>query len=411
MKIAVIDLETSIKNKDIGSNKASPFYKENCIVLGGVLVPDMFTSKFHFFNCTEPATYIEADHFVGELLDDVDLLVGQNIKFDLLYLRRFFTEHYHRWVSRGGKVWDTQVAEYLLSGQKHKMWSLDKLSAAYGGTQKDDAIKEYWNNGVDTEDIPHEELLEYLKYDLENTFIVFQEQEEMAMNLCDLDTEKDMNSLLSIQMDTLLCLTEMEYNGMYVNRSMLQDQGAAVKTDMQSLEVTLNGLMQSFLPDGFANEVNVNSSDQVGWCMFGGKVPCVTEEPELDEDGKPKFFKSGKRKGQVRMKKVKYEEECQHFFDPSHGDLSPKSGKWVVNEKVLTDMKNQAPIGTSGYEFLEVLLRYRRLKKDYSTYYEGLSSKMFGDFVHPNFNQTNTATGRLSSSNPNAQNFSSKSED
>ena len=89
--------------------------------------------------------------------------MGHNIGFDLLYLLRDYPE-WREW-AKTGLIWDTMIVDYLLSGQTRKFTPLDTASAAVGGTVKDSAIKDYWDNDVDTEDIPREQLLEYLKAD------------------------------------------------------------------------------------------------------------------------------------------------------------------------------------------------------------------------------------------------------
>ena len=154
----VIDVETSIKNRGelaIGS-KASPFYKDNNIVLLGVKVG----GSTHITDFTLPTTTITRK-VSGRT---VNLLVGQNIKFDLLYMLKELNISEFNHI----KIWDTMIVEYLITGQQHKYWSLDKLAGKYDGcTLKDDKIKKYWDNDVDTEDIPREELVEYLKGDLD----------------------------------------------------------------------------------------------------------------------------------------------------------------------------------------------------------------------------------------------------
>ena len=114
VKFKVVDLETSIKNRGeyaIGKNKASPFYRANDIVYYG--------------------DYDGNDIYIDRLVDikgllinraphpkDTQLLIGQNIKFDLLYLMRD-SEEWYEWIKKG-KIWDTQLAEHILTAQQTK---------------------------------------------------------------------------------------------------------------------------------------------------------------------------------------------------------------------------------------------------------------------------------------------------
>ena len=152
----VIDLETSIKNRGeeaIGDFKASPYHPDNKIVAVGA--KNALQETVYNWSST-PWKYPPPE-------SKDTLVVGHNIGFDLLYLLRDYPE-WREW-AKTGLIWDTMIVDYLLSGQTRKFTPLDTASAAVGGTVKDSAIKDYWDNDIDTEDIPREQLLEYLKAD------------------------------------------------------------------------------------------------------------------------------------------------------------------------------------------------------------------------------------------------------
>src|SRR5690606_4256827 len=96
----------------------------------------------------------------------VKLLVGFNIKFDLLHALQDSdnVEAWMDWVAGGGMVWDCQLAEYLLNGmgQKDHMLSLDEVAPRYGGSVKVDEVKALWAAGVNTCDIDRTLLERYL---------------------------------------------------------------------------------------------------------------------------------------------------------------------------------------------------------------------------------------------------------
>lgn len=89
-------------------------------------------------------------------------------------------------------------------------------------------------------------------------------------------------------------------------------------------------------------------------------------------------------------------------LDP--GAKKPKSGSWPTDEQTLSELSDRSPI-------IGAILEYRALRKLLSTYIEPLPDFIREDGrVHTTFNQTLTATGRLSSSNPNLQNIPVRTE-
>src|SRR5690606_28711446 len=105
-----------------------------------------------------------------KLLEGTLILVGQNIKFDILSALND-KEHgnanriaWMAFVARGGNVWDIQLAEYLLNGMTiaDHMLSLDELAPRYGGNVKIDEVKALWEAGVNTPDIDRALLTDYL---------------------------------------------------------------------------------------------------------------------------------------------------------------------------------------------------------------------------------------------------------
>jgi DNA polymerase I-like protein with 3'-5' exonuclease and polymerase domains len=385
----VIDLETSIKNRgpdSIGNNKADPFVQDNQVVWTGIGYPDNGYST-------------HKGALINELPED-KVIVGQNIKFDLHYLMREpkIRKNIHRIT-----IWDTQLAEYLLTGQQSKMISLDKLAEKYGGTLKDDRIKEYWNADIDTEDIPDKEIEPYLVGDLENTKLVYQGQLERAKEL-------DMLPLIEAQMRALLATTEMEFNGMYFNRetAMIDLGGLLVKKS--ALEKQIVRVMESVLPAELVAVPNPESKDHLSVLLFGGNVKYKKKVNVLDDDGVPVKFKSGKRVGQIKTKMIQDEEFvrglCHHA--PAGEWETKKAGIYSTDENVLKYIiDNEA--NRNAVDFCEMLLEFRTLSKEIGTYYGPYISLVHEDgCIHGKLLHTNTSTGRLSSQSPNLQNITNE---
>jgi DNA polymerase I-like protein with 3'-5' exonuclease and polymerase domains len=80
-------------------------------------------------------------------------------------------------------------------------------------------------------------------------------------------------------------------------------------------------------------------------------------------------------------------------------------GIYKVDEDVLKEVRNSV-VDTQLRDFIDTLLKYREVKKELSTYITGLKEVIYEDgYIHGNLHHTSTHTGRLSSSNPNLQNF------
>jgi DNA polymerase I-like protein with 3'-5' exonuclease and polymerase domains len=110
--------------------------------------------------------YVSIKDYVQIRINQSKLVVGHHIMFDLHWLRRFGID------LSNIRVWDTQLAEFILSAQTLPMTNnkLDSALAKYGYPL------EYWQKEIDTDRIPVNILTEYLKGDLVGTEQVFNEQ-------------------------------------------------------------------------------------------------------------------------------------------------------------------------------------------------------------------------------------------
>lgn len=358
MTYIVVDLETTMKCP-VGNNKANPMWFGNKVVVGGSLFEGRFTISPY------------AETIARECVDDL-LLVGQNLKFDMLYLRR-------HWEKIPKNIWDIQLAEYLLTGQQSRYASLDSMSAKYGGTLKDDRIKAMWEAGVPTEDIPKDMLSEYLKFDLLNTELIFIEQFAEA-------TRKGMLPLITSQMQALRATTEMNWWGMAIDWNFVRRSSEVLLDRELELAATFDANIKTLSSDGsIPSALNWGSNKDVSMLFFGGTLKYKKEELV----GK---YKNGKDKYKL----------CEHIHVYSgiyKGDKSKfekNASGYVVDDKVLE--KIGGPVASAIRELREV-------KKQRTTYFENLETLRFPtSYIYPNLNHTATKTGRLSCTNPNLQN-------
>lgn len=389
-KLCYLDLETSISNRGedaIGNFQASPYHPDNEIVWTG----------FMFEGEEEPSTYSKNlfnENPIEPNPEYIAVLIAQNISFDLSYLltKGYQQDNWWEWL-KTGKIWDVMVVEYLLTGQAEQYVDLDTLATKYGGVVKDSRIKEYWKAGVETIDIPEDEIRPYLEGDVTNLKIIFEAQLDEADRL-------GMLPLIQSQMEARLATIVAEVNGMAFDIKEARRQARILDKKLTTVEEELVQLM-AYRLGVETHECNPGSSKQLSAMLFGGTIEVVRDMPVLDENGKEVRYKSGKRKGEVKTKKTKIPVHITGTFESKKP--AGKSGYFPVGEDVIARLPN------TGDDFATNLKLYRELKKQLSTYFDGYAALMFPDgCLHGTINHCATVTGRLSSSNPNLQNISNK---
>jgi hypothetical protein len=225
LKTKSFDIETDTHT--LHKRKASPWHPDRKVVCAAV---DMLgdaakpPAKLWFFGkAGAPKGWLKP------VLEGTKVLVGANIKFDILHAIVGDDENLEAWmdwVCRGGWVWDIQLAEYKLNGmtQADHMLALDDMAPRYGGDLKHDEVKALWAAGVQTSDIEPALLSRYLAGgpdengqwkpgDVQNTLTVYRAQVKRAREC------GQINDIL-LQMGSLLCSIEMERNGMFVDKPL-----------------------------------------------------------------------------------------------------------------------------------------------------------------------------------------------
>ncbi len=390
----VIDVETGVHNKGegaIGTMQASPFHPDNSIVLGGSKY-----SKTRHSTIQEGVNYLVP---LPEQLMSSIIIVGQNIKFDLLYFFKRYNGNKGiiNWLLNKVLIWDTMIVEYLITGQQEKFSSLDTLAKKYGGTVKDSNIKKYWEDGINTEDIPQEELKSYLEEDIMNTEIIFLEQLEIASKM------PGMLSLIYTEMESLKDTILAEWSGMYVDLNILAQHAQQIHKELNETESILKGIESS---------INWSSPVQLQAFLFGGTVKVGFTYVDTGER-----YKTGPKKGTPKLKKVLYEPTFGGYLlpeNPENNSLITSKDTSDENLTYLLDLIFRLDKGWStrwGYQcnLIRLIKDYRKLYKDFNTYYAGIAKLVWPNdsCVHANFNHCATDTGRLSCSSPNLQNITS----
>jgi len=357
MKILTLDLETTIRCP-VGTHSANPMWIGNKIIAAGWKYSD------RAYNCLYNKDGVSQLDVLEEVLN-ADMVVGHNIKFDLLYVYRNAAHILPR-------IWDTQLAAYILSGQRHLYASLDELTIEYLGKEfiKDDKIKEYWKKGIDTTDIPKEELLPYLQTDVFNTERIFEYQFKEAEELGILP-------LMWVQMDALRATIAMNNNGMKIDWNYVRSQ----RDQYEALIFKTANDIATHAPD-----LDYASPKKVSLYFFGGEE----KVKERIDDG---FYKNGNPKTKLVEKTIIHAPKYAPMADAG------KSGYFSVDDGTLNKLVE------CGDEVAKLLLVMRKASKIKETYYEGLMDLRFpNDLIYPNLNHCSTKTGRLSGTNPNLQN-------
>jgi len=315
-------------------------------------------------------------------INQYDLYVLFNAKFDL------------QWFVKEGltydpkKVWDCQLAHFIMTNQTHRFPSMNEVAEYWGLPQKPDIVKtEYWDKGINTDEIPWEILEEYAIHDAETTLAIYHKQN------AELSGRK--RRLFLLQCQDLSLLREMEANGIPFDEELCQTRAKELDDKISEINKQLAAIYPNI-------PINFNSNDDLSAFLYGG----IVEEDSKEFVG---YYKGGQKAGQPKYKNVVIEHHLPQLYEPLKGSEMKKAGNYAVDEGTLRKLKGKKQVIT-------LLLELSKLEKLNGTYYKGLvelRKEMGWDegILHGNFNQTVAATGRLSSSKPNLQNFASELQD
>lgn len=366
-------------------NKGNPFTASNKLVCYSVKVDDSPIDSV----CYDDLEFVRPLRYA---LEGASLLVGFNIKYDLHWARRYGVQPSDR-----VRVWDCQLAEFIIRGQKGSYPSLNESLLQFDLGQKDDKIAQYWDIGIQTTDIPRDELITYNKLDVELTYKLYLAQQKIMT-----DRQKRLCMVMGLD---LLVLEEMEWNGVKFDVEKCKQKAVETEKQLKEISDELRQLLNA--PD----DVNFDSGHQLSCLLYGGAFE-LTRVSHVDK----LIYKSGPRKGE-EYERNRYETSeisCKQLFTPIKGSetkLTSKVGEktypiYATGEDVLRQLKKPTK---AHRRIIEVLLSRAEQAKLLDTYYgkipELLDKMEWGEYLHGQYNQVVAATGRLSSSGPNLQNF------
>lgn len=185
----------------------------------------------------------------SELLSDIsaaDFLIGQNLKFELQWLHRC------GYVVGTHPVYDTMLAEWVISGNRGWPLDLDSMSDKYGGTSKSSIVKRLIEGGIPTESIPRSLLLRYCAKDVDNTLVVMRGQLK-AMQ------ETRLLPIVYTRCLTTLVLADIERAGVCLDKELVE---AEYEETLQEYVRVGNEL------DTLTGGINMASRQQLGTYLY-----------------------------------------------------------------------------------------------------------------------------------------------
>ena len=249
-----------------------------------------------------------------------------------------------------GKMWDTMIAHYLIQPElRHNMDYMAEIYLNYQTIHIDELIGAKGKNQRSMRELDPKEVYEYAAEDAD---ITLQLKNKLEPELKKQGAEK---LFYEIEMPLMPVLAEMEMTGVCLDTDSLSETSKQLTQRMLDIEQRIYELA--------GEHFNIASPKQVGDILFD----------------KLKIIDKAKK---------------------------TKKGQYVTSEEVLQQLRHK-------HEIVGLILDHRGLKKLLGTYIEALP-KLINPrtgHIHTSFNQTITATGRLSSSDPNLQNIPIRGED
>lgn len=382
MKHLVLDTENTT------FQKGNPFSQRNkTCAIGYLCSSELGIRKDCIpWEYSEPVS-VDYLNLIKQLIDDTNLLIGFNLKYDLHWLRRYGIIDYR---SLKPAVWCCQVAEFIISHQQDVYPSLERSCAKYGISGKFlDIVTDYWDKGIDTPQIPFEIIAERGTSDVDLTFQLYQKQMEYLRD------KPKMLQLIRLANQDLITLAEMEWNGLRFDGNQAAEKAALIEQQMKEIDENIKQLVGQF-------DFNFNSVDHVSAILYGGVVRFKQAHPF------ERTFKSGKRAGETVIG-YKHSEKLVRFpriVEPLENTKLAKDGYWSTDKGILPRLnaKGQAK------EVVNLLIRRSKMEQLASTYLRGFPKKMqemdwVDGEIHGQLNQCVAVTGRLSASGPNMQNI------
>ena len=422
-----IDVENTTTKRD-GKMHLDPFEPTNKLVMVGCLDDN---GQHYLFNMDR-----DEPNNIQELLDKATVLIGHNIAYDLMWLWECGFKY-------DGVVFDTMLVEYVMQRGIKQTSSLDACAERYNlETKKQVTLKQYFAKDVGEDEIPRDELSEYLVADLKATQ---QLSNVLYKKLITTDYHSLYESIL-LTNRVSVALAKIYCKGFAVDKDKLQEVRDEFEKEKADVENRLKEQVRNLMGD---TPINLSSPEQMSWVIYSRKpkdkamwannfLPYMSKEDYKDKVKeysrvvyKTKAVKCIDCNGEGYIRKVKkdgnlYSKPSRCISCGTHGYLfnntdevaglrfSAPNSKWVsangftINKAYLDTIRSVARKNsmTNAVNFLTDLQRLSALETYLSSFVEGINTHLKPDgMLHVRLLQHRTATGRFSGADPNMQNM------
>jgi DNA polymerase I-like protein with 3'-5' exonuclease and polymerase domains len=443
-KVLGVDLETTVDDLD-GKIDNSPFNPKNKCVsahfawLGGEV-------SHLVFNHNEKDVP-DSTELLRKAIAEADVIVAHNAKFDVLWLLEMGFEI-------DCDVYCTMIGEYILSKGQRQELGLKATAIRRDVTRKkSDLVDDLFKSGTGFEAMPLDTVIEYAEADVIACLEIYEQQKEEFA----LEYNESLISVSTLMNEMLMFLVEIERNGIKVDLDVLSKIKEQFLEEQQTLKKRLSEILEDIMGD---TPINLNSGADMSKAVYSRKVinrhlhqqvwnigVGPTGKPLYPPRMKPAEFARSVRSttevvnrthaiccntcdGRGKVRKIKKDgvpyknlskcESCDGlgaFFQdtgvvaglrlnpetPADASINGFKTDKVTLKRLIKQARRKGNL--IAEEFLTKSSRLNAVNTYLDSFVKGIETWTRSDgILHSNFNQCITATGRLSSSNPNFQN-------
>ena len=434
----VLDVENTTTKRD-DKLHLDPFEPDNYLVQVGYLDADdpEATLSIRTLDHNESKDDIGFERLeIQWTLDNTKLLIMHNAQHDLMWLWECGYKY-------DGDIYDTMLGEYILDRGQRRGLSLEACAERRQLTfKKQDTLKKYFKEGKNTNEIPYEELCDYLKHDLLTTCELYHAQERDFS----LSEASSLSTIKRVTFNTCKTLTEIYMAGFKVDLQELERVAKEFENEKAEIETRLQKKVRELMGD---TPINLRSPEQKSQVLFSRRVHDKKEWSDLFEftqtqeefkdavaaNSSPIYrttaYTCPSCKGQGKVYRLK--KDGTKFARPNKCKDCDAKGYRLKDSNQIAGLRFSAPskkwVSANGFntgkdeldvlsatakqnrmdeafDFLSDLKRHNAISSYLSSFVNGIRSYTKGNgFLHVGLTQHITATGRFSGRNPNMQNM------
>lgn len=455
-KILFLDLETSDTIDKKGKRNPSPFLGENFLVSYGYKTQGFSVDEegYEFLAHAELSAAYGSAEKLQKLLDEAELLVCHNVKFDLQWLLECGFKY-------DKALYDTMVCEYVLACGCHADISLDGSCTRRKTVGKLGTLVEtYWEKGLGFDKIPMGIVEQYGRRDVQCCFELYEAQ----LALLKTAEFSSLQATIDMSNEFIWCLVDMERNGIHIDAQELDRVKQDFTKEYKELREKLETIAKEVMGD---TKINLDSPEQLSWLIYSRKVKDkhvwkkifnigtdargkrlrpprmsaskfvdqVKDNTEILKRTRAEHCLACQGRGRILDKLTKSGASYKHpprcsqcngvgytlvnlpstagFKLSPRGPIDTASGGFGSDKETINGLlqriKNSGRVfraSSNATEFLEAYIRYSAIGTYLDTFVAGIERGIDRNFIlHTKLMQCITKTGRLSSTEPNLQNM------